>query len=574
MRSDGNNFIPEIAAASVVIKACPAALKLTVRSDSLATLGALSKGAISERKRVRSAGRPWLNFCRKGIINRHDGVNLEHVSSHKGTSTAEQKGNDFADLLANHYRRRNQNKPDIEYFTDSEEIFILVHEGKNIQGDPRGYLKTLEKKVMLSTWRGKPTQGKFVSKFPTQVLTQAKRVWKWSIEAGEGHAWLYYIFGVCQWLPVNHRVHYSSKDDDKVDNGTDRKNDLRKCVLCLTGDVENAEHLTRCPALAAEHEDLALSVIETMKRWKIPSSNWNIIPMTETVIQSWFWRARSFLFEWELNADPLRTISSDRLRLLTSMYWDANHKKPNPSFRCFLSSVRKALFQSKCFCVAAHVCLREHTLKAPSSLLSILVPRLSIQMECYTDPLNRSPLIAKWHSSNNSAMPFGASTSSIEELLPGQNTLIVLSGDVKPPDIRMLSEILTVDKSTRLLALGPVNVLNPLILPASRWYMELARIDSGFPFLTTDFSNEGIVPSASPVSIILCLNRRSLVLDPIDWFGLRNDLIEWADSKNIHIVIPKLTDARFRERLIPSSNTRPGIIKNPAPSVLHFLMEE
>ena len=167
-------------------------------------------------------------------------------------------------------------------------------------------------------------------------------------------------------------------------------------------------------------------------------------------------------------------------------------------------------------------------------------------------------------------MPFGASTSSIEELLPGQNTLIVLSGDVKPPDIRMLSEILTVDKSTRLLALGPVNVLNPLILPASRWYMELARIDSGFPFLTTDFSNEGIVPSASPVSIILCLNRRSLVLDPIDWFGLRNDLIEWADSKNIHIVIPKLTDARFRERLIPSSNTRPGIIKNPAPSVLHF----
>src|SRR4051812_8186869 len=29
VRSDGNNFIPEIAAALVVIKACPAALKLT-----------------------------------------------------------------------------------------------------------------------------------------------------------------------------------------------------------------------------------------------------------------------------------------------------------------------------------------------------------------------------------------------------------------------------------------------------------------------------------------------------------------------------------------------------------------
>src|SRR6185437_6125190 len=44
IRADGNNFIPEIAAASILIKACPENFSLVVNMDSKAAIGALSKG--------------------------------------------------------------------------------------------------------------------------------------------------------------------------------------------------------------------------------------------------------------------------------------------------------------------------------------------------------------------------------------------------------------------------------------------------------------------------------------------------------------------------------------------------
>jgi len=56
VRTDGNNFIAEMAAAAVVIKACPIQMPLTLRIDSMAAIGALSKGAISERRRIRASG--------------------------------------------------------------------------------------------------------------------------------------------------------------------------------------------------------------------------------------------------------------------------------------------------------------------------------------------------------------------------------------------------------------------------------------------------------------------------------------------------------------------------------------
>ena len=64
VRSDGNNFIPELAAATCAIKALPKDVHMTLRIDSMATIGAISKGVVSERRRVRAAGRAWLNFSR------------------------------------------------------------------------------------------------------------------------------------------------------------------------------------------------------------------------------------------------------------------------------------------------------------------------------------------------------------------------------------------------------------------------------------------------------------------------------------------------------------------------------
>src|SRR5579872_2901918 len=59
VRSDGNNFIAEMAAAAVVIHALPQDRNLTMYIDSMATIQALEEGAVSERRRIKMQGRAW-----------------------------------------------------------------------------------------------------------------------------------------------------------------------------------------------------------------------------------------------------------------------------------------------------------------------------------------------------------------------------------------------------------------------------------------------------------------------------------------------------------------------------------
>ena len=62
VRSDGNNFIAEMAAATVVIKALPPDRTMTMYIDSMATIQALQQGPVSERKRIKMQGRAWKSF--------------------------------------------------------------------------------------------------------------------------------------------------------------------------------------------------------------------------------------------------------------------------------------------------------------------------------------------------------------------------------------------------------------------------------------------------------------------------------------------------------------------------------
>jgi len=146
---------------------------MTLKMDSKAAIGAVSKGTLSERRRVRAAGRAWLNFCRADFLMKQDDINIEHVFSHKGTETAEQRGNDAADRIAKGHRRMGEGKQ-CHYFTDSEEQFVLQQMELNVQGNPRLFLKSMEQKQMFDLWKKRSATEQL---FPTQILKQSKSVW-------------------------------------------------------------------------------------------------------------------------------------------------------------------------------------------------------------------------------------------------------------------------------------------------------------------------------------------------------------------------------------------------------------
>jgi len=119
----------------------------------------------------------------------------------------------------------------------------------------------MAKQRMADTWRSKPKQSEWFKKYPTQILKQAKLVWKWSTESGYGRAWLYYIFGVCQCLPTNYRTNYHESEEKK------------RCYLCISGAQETMEHMLQCPALIDDARYLKQRIKSRFDFWKIPYSN-------------------------------------------------------------------------------------------------------------------------------------------------------------------------------------------------------------------------------------------------------------------------------------------------------------
>ena len=130
VRTGGNNFLAELAAVACTVRALPPNVSMTLRTDSQAVIGAISKGPVSERKRIRAPGRVWLNLYRNDLQTKRARIHLEHVSAHKGTNLPEHIGNDNADRLAKAFRNLGECRSPVKYFTASEEAVLLKHKIK------------------------------------------------------------------------------------------------------------------------------------------------------------------------------------------------------------------------------------------------------------------------------------------------------------------------------------------------------------------------------------------------------------------------------------------------------------
>ena len=183
VRSDGNNFVAEMAAATVLLKALPPNRTVTMHIDSMATIQALGEGLISERKRVKAQGRAWKSFIRPTIAERKHQISIVHVKSHSGTVSPEQQGNDCADKMAKKFMIQGEKLEPLPYFTIGEEKYLMIHQDKLIGGNIRTWLKEQETKRCQDAWRKLKVQGRLFRRFPQQIQTLTKLIKNWSIQS-------------------------------------------------------------------------------------------------------------------------------------------------------------------------------------------------------------------------------------------------------------------------------------------------------------------------------------------------------------------------------------------------------
>src|ERR1044071_10127703 len=75
-----------------------------------------------------------------------------------------------------------------------------------------------------------------------------------------------FIFAVCNWHPLNHRIHKHSNHKRTI------------CNLCQGNSAETIEHLFLCPALREEQNLLRENIDEVFKKWSIPYSSLGHLP--------------------------------------------------------------------------------------------------------------------------------------------------------------------------------------------------------------------------------------------------------------------------------------------------------
>ena len=514
VRTDGNNFLAEIAAVSIVIMGCPENLPLTIRTDSLATIGALSQGTVSERKRIRAAGRPWLNWCRQSWHIKRQHIKLEHVASHQDFKNAASTGNDKADALANLQRALGETQNPQPYFTLKEEKVILKHGDNNIQGDVRGTLKEIERKAMLAEWTSLKTQGQLVKKFPTQVLKQAKRVWKEAILRNEGQAWVYYIFAACNWLPTNYRLF------SKIPNLLYRTS----CVLCTGNKLDTMTHLLECPSLSMEQRALAVG----------PQQRYENGASRKYLLQPEVSSRRKMDHCWEIY-----DRSFDRLALMAQDFFHTNYRKQSGT-RLFLKHCQRALSQN----IIPDL---------PRSLLQILSVEFKLSVEGISNVLSHQELFPDWCSNDPADKWFGARKCALEEDFSGYFNCINETKEFTEQLLARLFQALDSQRPTRAVIVAPLTFL------AGRNHTLL------LPLCTLNWDRELSQEHSPKLSVVLALNKESMLIDPIFWTAFCVKLREWSHQNRVPATIPERTDWLFKERRNPDRQAR--MVTIPLPEI-------
>lgn len=226
------------------------------------------------------------------------------------------------------------------------------------------------------------------------------------------------------------------------------------------------------------------------------------------------------------------SLSKSRIDILTKAYWKVNIHKQFVSTKVFIKDLISAAqnrYPVPC-------------LQPRQDLVALLAQIFALQTHAFTDIMNFSPLFEDWTSINESDIPFGAKLWNTTSLHSGTNSFFF-----QPPNsqikidglMEILSETLQTSVPSRFVCLLP----KAEKLPSQ--FLELAIFNSSAPILTS--GNLTLTPVT--MSLILAMNKESMLVDPINWNLFKSRLIKLSGNWSPGLLlIPQQTDALFNER--------------------------
>ena len=185
----------------------------------------------------------------------------------------------------------------------------------------------------------------------------------------------------------------------------------------------------------------------------------------------------------------------------------------------------------------------------PLQLITLLTKELNLSVEGNTDAFHRHTLFPEWYSEFLEDSWFGSHGTSLEMSLQGSNTYLNLLNSSESFINLMLSKVvahLASEPPTRTLVVGKREHLDKFIND-----VRIMKI--------LDLKLHGV-----DVSLVLALNKASLVVDPIKWSLLISEIRGWGEMHQITVTFSESTDAMFRERQIPGHPPRSQQQESPS----------
>jgi len=251
--SYGNNYLAELAALTLAVKAIPNDRKVTIFSDSLSSIASVKKGPLSERELTRIPCRGWLKTLRADLASKPE-ISIEYVRAHTGGVDNISKGNERADYLAK--RARHLPLDSTEPSTFEPYGVYITYKGRLLLGGVKSDIKFVLNESRFHTWKSLRRQGVTLKKYRTSICKFQKTVRNFAIETGKERVWSYFILASLRWFtPL------------KRDGG------YPPCDLCSNNAQNDLLHFLSCPSLLAEHESCYSSILDflTDKGFSIPA---------------------------------------------------------------------------------------------------------------------------------------------------------------------------------------------------------------------------------------------------------------------------------------------------------------
>jgi hypothetical protein len=314
------------------------------------------------------------------------------------------------------------------------------------------------------------------------------------------------------WLPMNYRL-YSKIPDLQF---------RTKCMLCAGNRIDSMSHLLDCPSLRTEQSELISNTQSILRKWDFPLVNIRCSPKSH-ITNKWMVAGRNLI---GLN------LSSDRLAVLGNEFYHVNYHKQSMSARLFLQQCEK---------VRSQPLLRN----LPHSLLHILSTDLQLSVEGISNALSNHPdLFPDWFSKNAEDTWFGARKFGLDQDFSGSNVYFNLIHESKEFAEQLLTRLLKCLESQQ-----PTRAL--IVFPTSWSLMNHILF---LPLLTLKWDPN--------VSVILALNKESMLIDPISWTTFNVKIREWSHQAGVATQVNGRTDSLFKERRNPD---RPARVRPSAP---------